>query len=79
MADLTPVSAESTDYPTKLRALRDHLAELLADAPPSVQAPLAKQLREVLGELEKVAPVRTESAVDELATKRKNRRANAGL
>ena len=79
MADLSAIKAEFTDYPARLKALRDHLVDLLEDAPPSVQAPLTKQLLDVMAELEKVAPTRTESAVDELATARANRRANAGL
>lgn len=79
MADLSPIKTDFTDYPTQLRALRDHLVDLLEEAPPSAAAPLAKQLQEVMAKLEAVAPARTESALDELANARANRRANAGL
>jgi hypothetical protein len=79
MADLSPIKADFTDYPSRLRALRDHLVDLLEDAPPSAAAPLAKQLSEVLAKLEAVAPVRTESALDDLAKARARRRSDSGL
>jgi hypothetical protein len=79
MADLTPVTDDSADYPTRLRALRDHLVDLLADAAPSAAAPLAKQLTDVLARLEAIAPQRTESALDDLAKARARRRADSGL
>lgn len=79
MADLSAIKADFTTYPDRLRALRDHLVDSLEDAPPSVQAPLTKQLLDVLTKLEEVAPTRTESVLDDLATARARRRADAGL
>ncbi len=79
MADLSPIRADFTTYPDRLRALRDHLVDLLQDAAPSVAAPLAKQLAEVMAKLEAEAPQRTESAVDDLASARARRRADSGL
>lgn len=79
MADLSPIKAEFTDYPARLRALRDHLVDLLEDAVPAAAAPLAKQLQEVMAKLEAVAPQRTESALDDLATARARRRADSGI
>lgn len=79
MADLSPIKAEFTDYPARLRALRDHLVDLLEDAAPAAAAPLAKQLQEVMAKLEAVAPQRTESALDDLATARARRRADSGI
>lgn len=79
MADLSALKADFTTYPDKLRALRDHLTDLLGDAGPAAAAPLAKQLSDVLAKIEAVAPTREESVVDELAIARANRRADAGL
>lgn len=79
MADLSAIKADFVPYPDQLRALRDHLVDLLEDAAPSAAAPLAKQLQEVLAKLEAVAPARTESVLDELAQARANRRTDAGL
>lgn len=79
MADLSAIKADFTSYPDRLKALRDFLVEQLEDPPASVVAPLTKQLMDVLAKLEEVAPARTESVLDDLATARARRRADAGL
>jgi hypothetical protein len=79
MTDLSAIKADFTTYPDRLKALRDRLVDELEDAPASVVAPLTKQLMDVLAKLEEVAPARTESVLDDLATARARRRADAGL
>lgn len=59
-----------------LQALRDALARALDDVDPRYAAPLAKQLADVMRELEDVTPAK-ESPVDELARARTARRAGA--
>ncbi|MEV0237577.1 hypothetical protein [Nonomuraea sp. NPDC050786] len=79
MADLSPIKADFTDYPTRLKALRDHLVDVLQDAPETSVAGISKQLADVMARLEAVAPSETSDSVDELAAARANRRANSGL
>lgn len=79
MADLSPIKADFTDYPTRLRALRDHLVDVLERAPETAVAGIAKQLTDVMAKLEAVAPSDTSDTVDELAEARANRRTNSGL
>lgn len=59
-----------------LTALRDHLALALEQAAPERAAPLAKELREVLRELDALAEPKG-STVDDLARRRAARRSAA--
>ena len=74
MADLTAAVAESRR--AGLQALRDHLADCLAAAEPEKAAPLARELRQVLAELDALAEPKG-STVDDLARRRAARRAAA--
>lgn len=64
------------DRAASLRQLRHRLALAIEEAPPSALAPLAKQLREVMVELESLAPKREASKLDDLAAKRAARRSD---
>jgi hypothetical protein len=59
-----------------LEALRDRLAQALIDAAPYAVAPLARQLAEVLRQLDEL-PNSEVSVVDNLAARRAARRSNA--
>jgi hypothetical protein len=76
--DLEQVTA-SGDRRKSLEALRDYLAaELQAGPSTSVAvAPIAKELRAVLEELDSLPTGREESKVDDLAAARAKRRASA--
>lgn len=65
------------DRAASLRQLRYRLALAIEEAPPSAIAPLAKQLCAVMSDLEAIAPTREASAVDDLASRRAARRADA--
>lgn len=65
------------DRVAALKQLRYRLAAAIEEAPPSAMAPLAKQLREVMVELESLAPKREASRLDDLAAKRAARRSDA--
>lgn len=62
---------------TALEAVRDRLAFLLEDADHRTAAGLAKQLAEVMRELESLAPERKADTVDDLSARREARRAKA--
>jgi hypothetical protein len=66
------------DRRASLEAIRDHLAKELEDAPATVAvAPIAKQLADVIRELESLPGARKDSKSDELASRRAARRAKA--
>lgn len=69
-------AAASGDRLAALQALRDALAARI-DAGTEGAAPLAKQLADVLREIEQIAPVKQESASDALAARRAARLAKA--
>jgi hypothetical protein len=69
MANLVS-TVEAGDRRASLEALRDVLAETIADAEPSNVASLAKQLRETLAELDGLEGGEEDDAVDELAARR---------
>lgn len=78
---VAPLSAAvaTGDYRTSLVAIRDHLAERLHQCKyPKDAAPLARELRECLAEIEKIPAEMTGDGVDDVAAKRAARRA-AGL
>ena len=58
-----------------LEALRDLLAESLAEAEPGQRAALAKQLRETMAELASLPDAAKRSTSDDLAARRSARRA----
>lgn len=60
-----------------LEAIRDRLAAELAAAEGRDVAPIARELRAVLGELQGLPSKREESPVDDLAEKRNERRRKA--
>lgn len=61
-----------------LEALRDHLAKELEDSPATVAiAPMAKELRAVIEELDSLPLGKEDSPVDDLTAKRDARRAAA--
>lgn len=64
------------DHRAALQALADHLTGLLLAATPRDAAALARQLRDVLAELD-AQPAEEASPVDDLAAKRTARRAAA--
>ena len=66
----------SRDRTEALRALADHLTDLLIDATPRDAASLANQLRGVLAALD-AEPGEAVDPVDDLAARRKARRASA--
>lgn len=66
------------DRRRSLEALRDHLAAELEDSPATVAiAPMAKELRAVIEELDSLPLAKEASPVDDLAAKRQARRADA--
>jgi hypothetical protein len=65
------------DRLASLRAVRDKLAGELEQAPGREAAPLAKELRAVLAEIDSMAPPEEGSRFDELAARRANRLADA--
>lgn len=78
---VAPLSAAvaTGDYRTSLVAIRDHLAERLHQCKyPKDAAPLARELRECLAEIEKIPAANAEDGVDEFTAERARRRA-AGL
>lgn len=75
MGDLREAVA-SGDRTKALLALRDELARDIENAPCSAVAPLAKQLRDVLTELETLRPKQGASKVDDLAARRAKRRSD---
>lgn len=60
-----------------LEALRDELAEALSKAEPAVKAQIAGQLRQVLLELDGLPDEKQRSVADDLADRRRARRAAA--
>lgn len=69
--------ARAGDRRRTLEALRDRLARDLDEAPATVSAQLASQLRETLRELDALPIAEEASAVDEIAARRKARRATS--
>jgi hypothetical protein len=69
----------SGDRRQALEAMRDALAAAMELAEPSVMAQLAGQLRQVLRELDELPASEGKSKRDELADRRKNRRAKAAV
>jgi hypothetical protein len=66
------------DRRKSLEAIRDHLAAELEDSPATVAiAPMAKELRAVIEELDSLPLSKEESKVDDLTAKRESRRAAA--
>jgi hypothetical protein len=70
------VAVQSGDRRVALTALRDHLALQLVEGLPQTVAPIAKQLADVLRELEGLAEPKG-SAVDDLRARRAARVAGA--
>lgn len=70
-------TAASGDRRAALQSARDALAAAIDAAEPRELAPLVKQFRETLAELESLGAAREVSASDDLAAKRKARRAAA--
>ena len=66
-------AAESGDRRATLEALRDYLAAIVVIAEPRSVAPLARQLAEVVRELDAMPVGNEESKVDELAQRRLDR------
>lgn len=77
-ADRKPFVAAVTsgDRGEALAALRDLLAVSLEETPPEKRAPLAKQLVDVLGQLDTL-PAKEVSPSDDLRARRAARRADA--
>ena len=76
VASLTRAAA-SGDRRAALEALRAHLAAAIEAADPEKIAPLAKQLRETVAEIEALPNAKEKSTSDDLAAKRSARRAAA--
>jgi hypothetical protein len=72
-------AAQTGDRRKTLEAIRDKLARDMDDAPAAVSAQLAGQLVKVLAELADLGDPKKVSSLDELADKRKNRLAAAGV
>lgn len=70
-------AVESGDRRSALEAIRDRLAEELAGADGKDAAPLARELRATLAELESLPGGKEVSAVDDLSARRAARRADA--
>ena len=68
---------DSADRRTSLEALRALLAVSLVDAEPGQRAPLAKQLRDTLAELDALPDGKEVSTSDDLASRRSARRSAA--
>ena len=66
-------AVRSGDQAVALKAVRDRIAQELHGCEAKDVAPLTKQLAAVIASIEKLAP-KKESAVDELAEKRRKRR-----
>ena len=75
-ADGLPDVAATGDRRATLEALRDLLAASLVVVDPDKRAPLAKQLTDVLREIDAL-PSGERSKVDDLAARRKARRTKA--
>jgi len=71
--------AQGGDRRKTLEAIRDKLAADMDVAPPAVSAQLAGQLVKVLAELAELGNPQKVSALDELANRRKDRLAAAGI
>jgi uncharacterized protein (DUF2267 family) len=67
------------DRVCSLRAIRDTLAASLEEAAPQYAAALAKQLADVMRELDQLQPPKQESKVDDLAARRAARRKKAAV
>lgn len=70
-------AAASGDRRATLEALRALLAVSLVDAEPGQRAPLAKQMRDVLAELDALPTGKEVSTSDDLASRRVARRSAA--
>ena len=68
-------AAATGDRVKALTALRDHLAGRMLEADDRSVSAIAKQLSDVLRDLEALAPPKVKSAVDDLAKQRAKRRA----
>ncbi|WP_157251047.1 hypothetical protein [Nonomuraea typhae] len=78
MSELDLASAVlSGDRRASLEAIRDKLAAELRDASGRDTAALAKELRSTIAELESLPGGKEVSRLDELASRRADRRANA--
>lgn len=71
--------AATGDRRRTLEAMRDKLARDMDEAPPTVTAQLAGRLSAVMLELAELGDPRKVSTLDELANKRKDRLAEAGV
>jgi hypothetical protein len=71
-------TAGSGDRRRTLEVLRDTLAQAIEGAQPQYVAALAKQLSSVMAELEGIAPPKEASKLDDLASRRAERRSSAG-
>ena len=72
-------AARSGDRRATLEAMRDKLAADMDNAPPAVVAQIAGRLAAILVELDELGPAKKVSALDELANRRKDRLAKAGV
>jgi hypothetical protein len=70
-------AAESGDRRAALEALRDRLATAIVGASASKLAPLANQLRAVLADLDGLPVAKGASVVDDLASRRTDRRSKS--
>lgn len=70
-------AAETGDRRKALEAIRSSLATAIEAAEPRELAPLVKQLRETLAELDELPTGEERSLVDDLASRRAERRAAA--
>lgn len=70
-------AAASGDRRALLSRLRDVLAASVLEADPDKRAPLAKQLRDTVAELDALPDEKEKSTSDDLAAKRQARRAAA--
>lgn len=70
-------AAGTGDRRAALEALRAHLAAAIEAADPEKIAPLAKQLRETVAEIEALPNAKEKSTSDDLAAKRAARRSEA--
>jgi len=72
-------AARGGDRRAALEALRDHLAVALVEVDARYKAPLAKQLSDVLRDLDGLPDVRKASPVDDLTAARVARRKAVGI
>lgn len=70
-------AAASGDRRAVLQRLRDVLAASVLEADPDKRAPLAKQLRDTVAELDALPDEKEKSTSDDLAAKRQARRSAA--